>query len=120
MAVTAPVAASAQQLIGSYYATLGQHDFFNSSGTRLRDFGAIVQQDRANVHRFGIYDGNDEGDPVFGNRNNRSLIPNIIQLGSGGQGLRNWVMQGNQAYIYVEIYGFGSTPQYIVVHQGAG
>lgn len=120
LAVTLPVAAQAQQLIGSYYATLGPNDLYNSSGTRLGDFGAILQQDRANVHRFGIYDPLDQGDPYFGNRNVRSQIPNIWRYGAGAQTIPGNLSAGYAQDIYVEIYGYGSTVQYIVVHQGAG
>lgn len=120
LAISAPVAASAQQLIGSYYATLGPNDLYNSSGTRLSDFGAILQQDRANVHRFGIYDQGDQGDPYFGNRNVRSQIPNIWRYGAGGQSIPGNLSAGYAQDIYVEIYGYGSTVQYIVVSQGAG
>lgn len=120
LAVTLPVAAQAQQLIGSYYATLGPNDLYNSSGTRLSDFGAILQQDRANVHRFGIYDALDQGDPYFGNRNVRSQIPSIWRYGSGGQSIPANLAAGYQQDIYVEIYGYGSTVQYIVVSQAAG
>ncbi|ABD53086.1 hypothetical protein [Jannaschia sp. CCS1] len=120
LSFTIPFAAHAQQLIASYYTTLGPNDHYNSSGTRLGDFGAILQQDRANVHRFGIYDSGDQSDPIFGSLQNRSLIPSIWRFGPSAQGIPNRVVQGHQAYIFVEIFGFGGTPQIIVVHQGAG
>ncbi len=120
LAIVAPVAASAQQLIGSYYAVLGPNDLYNSSGTRLTDFGAILQQDRANVHRFGIYDANDQSDPVFGDASNRARIPSIWSLGPSGSTIPGALSAGYPQYIYVEIYGFGTNPQYVVVHQGAG
>lgn len=120
LAISAPVAASAQQLIGSYAATLGPNDLYNSSGTRLSDFGAILQQDRANVHRFGIYDALDQGDPFFGNATVRAQIPNIWRYGPSGQSIPRNLSDGYEQYIYVEIYGFGSTVQYIVVSQYAG
>lgn len=120
LALTFPFAAQAQQLIGSYYTTLGPNDLYNSSGTRLTDFGAILQQDRANVHRFGIFDQGDQSDPIFGSLNQRALIPNIWRFGPGGQSVPSSLAAGYPQYIYVEIYGFGTTPQYIVVSQNAG
>ncbi|MEJ6393272.1 hypothetical protein V8J82_08405 [Gymnodinialimonas sp. 2305UL16-5] len=119
-ALFVPGAAQAQQLIGSYYTTLGPQDHYNSSGVRLTDFGAILQQDRANVHRFGRADASDQRDPIFGSRENRSRIPSIWTLGASGGGLPAYVASGGISYVYIEIYGFGNTPQYIVVHQGAG
>lgn len=120
LAISAPVTASAQQLIGWYYATLGPNDLYNSSGVRLGNLGAILQQDRANVHRFGISDAGDQGDPFFGNRAVRSQIPNIWSFGTGGQSILGNLNAGYAQDIYVEIYGFGSTVQYIVVSQADG
>lgn len=120
LAISAPVAAQAQQLIGSYNATLGLNDLYNSSGTRLGSLGAILQQDRANVHRFRIFDPGDQGDPYFGNSNVRSQIPNILRYGAGAQTILSNLNAGYLQDIYVEIYGYGSTVQYIVVSQAAG
>ncbi len=116
----APAAAQAQQLIGRYYALLGPQDHVNSSGARLTDFGAILQQDRANYHRFGRAEAEDQFDPIFGNAQQRARIPSIWTLGPSASGIPAFVASGNTSYVYVEIYGFGSTPSYIVVHQGAG
>jgi hypothetical protein len=44
--------ARAQSLIGECYDLIGPADFYDSSGVPLDDFGAILQQDRANFHRF--------------------------------------------------------------------
>ncbi len=59
-------AAFAAPNLASYYATIGREDFYNSSGSPLRDVGAVVQQDRANFHRFGLRHSGDETDPYFG------------------------------------------------------
>lgn len=115
-----PLPAAAQQLIGSYHALLGPQDHVNSNGVRLTDFGAILQQDRANFHRFGRADGLDQWDPVFADPAQRARIPSIWTLGPSGSGLPAFVSSGNTSYVYVEIYGTGGVPQYIVVHQGAG
>lgn len=115
-----PVAAQAQQLIGSYYAILGPQDHMNSSGVRLTDFGAILQQDRANFHRFGRRDDLDQFDPIFADGAQRARIPTFWTLGPRGSGLPAFVASGNTSYVYVEIYGFGAVPSYIIVNQGAG
>jgi hypothetical protein len=39
-----------------YVADITQRDLFNSRGVRLTNFGAILQQDRANVHKTGVLD----------------------------------------------------------------
>jgi hypothetical protein len=113
-------AAQAQQLIGSYYALLGPQDHFNSSGARLTDFGAILQQDRANYHRFSRPEEFDDFDPIFGDAAQRARIPSIWTLAPGASSIPAFVTSGETFYVYVEIFGFGTTPQYIVVGSGAG
>lgn len=39
--------------VASYIAHISERDLYNSSGTRLTDFRAILQQDRANLHKTG-------------------------------------------------------------------
>lgn len=46
--------------IAEYIAVIGERDLRNSSGTRLADYRAILQQDRANVHRNGKLDQFDD------------------------------------------------------------
>jgi len=45
-----------------YSTVLGDRDLVNSKGTRLSNFLAVLQQDRANVNRFGHPDKTDFGD----------------------------------------------------------
>ena len=54
-----------QQLLESYVALLSERDHFNSSGQRLTTAAAIIRQDRANFHRFGLRDPGDEDDTFF-------------------------------------------------------
>jgi hypothetical protein len=55
----------AQQLIESYQASLSERDHFNSSGERLATASAIIRQNRANFHRFGLRNSGDEDDTFF-------------------------------------------------------
>ncbi|WP_425039211.1 hypothetical protein [Primorskyibacter sp. S187A] len=64
--------------LAEYYVELGPQDFYNSSGKRLTSGAAIFQQDRANVHRFGIRHGGDSLDPFFASRANRARIPQLF------------------------------------------
>lgn len=74
-------AASAQDsVIGTYTALLGPEDLTNSSGTRLQDAAAIVAQDRANYHRFGIRHAADQSDPWFDSRGHRMAIPGLVVM----------------------------------------
>lgn len=112
--------ARAQALIGEYFALLGPADFYNSSGARLGDFGAILQQDRANYHRFGRRDDLDGWDPIFGDPAQRARIPQIWRIAPGSEYIPGWVLSGQTRYVWVRIFGYGSTPQFIVVSEGAG
>ena len=72
--------AAAEQL-GVYYMELGPEDYRNSSGAGLTDPGTILQQDRANFHRFGIRHSGDESDRFFGDRAARAQIPALFRAG---------------------------------------
>jgi hypothetical protein len=84
LAALAPAAAKAQQTVATYFAALGPQDFYNSSGTPLGSFGQVLQQDRANYHRFGRRDDYDEGDPIFADRQMRAMIPALFDAGDNG------------------------------------
>ena len=81
-----PLTATADELIADYFVELGPQDFYNSSGTRLGTTAQIFQQDRANVHRFGIRHGGDSLDPVFADRAMRARIPELLARGNAS----NW------------------------------
>lgn len=72
----------AQQLIESYQALLSERDHFNSNGQRLTTAAAIIRQDRANFHRFGLRDSADENDDFFADVNNRAALESLIARGS--------------------------------------
>ena len=63
----------AESLMFEYYTTLSQADTYSSRGAPLNSVCAIVQQDRANVHKFGNPDG-EQPDPFFTTAARRSMI----------------------------------------------
>lgn len=105
----------AQTIIEAYYAELSQRDMFNSSGTRLTDLGAILQQDRANVHRFGKRDPGDELDPFFGNRDLRARIPALYARGDTDPLIARIVTGGSPLAVLVLLCGGRAQPDYLVV-----
>lgn len=113
-----PVAA--QELIAEYYTSLGRGDVVNSSGARLTDFCAIVQQDRANYHRFGRRDDGDQGDPIFGSKEARARIPGRCVVLPGSDYIPGVVLRGDTRYIWVRVYGRGRVPDRIEISEGAG
>jgi len=114
-----PVAA-----VTSYFAIIAERDLFNSRGARHSDFRAIMQQDRANVHKSGvtdkIYDTYEDGSPniiaeefdgYFTTLERRSLLSSLpyyqyCQQGISNDMLEREIVSGrvNAAGIYVTIF----------------
>lgn len=112
--------AAAQTQLAAYYAEIGPEDMRNSRGVRLRDTGAILQQDRANFHRFGIRHSGDESDPFFGNRGMRAQIPTLYVRGPR-DGYTDSMASWDFAFgLLVVVCGSGGTPQYLVVNPADG
>ena len=70
----------AQQLLESYVAELSERDHFNSAGQRLTTAAAIIRQDRANFHRFGLRDPGDEDDKFFADEGNRGALKGCLSV----------------------------------------
>lgn len=78
--VLAPTAApAADQYLGTYVAQLSQNDHYASDGYPLSTAAQIVRQDRANFHRFGELDRNDEPDPWFGTNEARARLQSMLE-----------------------------------------
>lgn len=73
--------AQAQQLLDTYIAQISERDHFNSKGVRLWSAAAIIRQDRANFHRFGIRDPADQPDTFFADMGNRAKLERMIERG---------------------------------------
>ena len=65
-----------------YEARLSAQDHFNSNGQRLTTAAAIIRQDRANYHKYGLRDPEDEGDSYFASAENRARLEALIARGS--------------------------------------
>lgn len=93
----------------SYRARISQNDKFNSSGNYIATqyskdvVAAIIRQERANFHKFGVRDNEDEGDCVFASAENRSRLERWLASGSIGQATIRRIVDGNPV-IYVDIY----------------
>jgi len=66
------------QLVGAYTAAIAARDLTNSKGVQLSSFAAVLQQDRANVHKTGMVDHfgdfHDEVDAYFTSPKRRSQL----------------------------------------------
>lgn len=112
--------AAAQDLMASYYTLLTGADLSNSSGVPLGDFCAVVQQDRANYHRFGIRHDMDQPDPVFHDRAMRARIASTCALAAGSEYLPASLAQYGSKFVLVRVYGGGGVPSLVLVSEGAG
>ncbi len=103
----------AQQLLESYVALLSERDHFNSDGQRLTSAAAIIRQDRANFHRFGLRDPADEDDRFFVDEGNRAALENLLAHGRADQGVINRIVNGTPL-VRVEVWKENAGP-FIVV-----
>ncbi|MBO9420105.1 hypothetical protein J7481_11410 [Labrenzia sp. R4_2] len=105
-------AVAQEQLLARYIANIGPEDHYNSSGKRLTSFAALIAQDRANFHRFGIRHQHDGFDPIFTHRSMRAQIsPAVLKVESYYREYINHVVSSNGAdgtYIIVYVYGYGN------------
>lgn len=84
MLISVGLATAAVQSDGSfrYQAEIVGADMINSRGERLDDLAAILQQDRANYHRFDIRQSGDETDPFFADYQTRARMQTIYSPGT--------------------------------------
>ncbi|WP_371153583.1 hypothetical protein [Jannaschia sp. 2305UL9-9] len=90
--------ARAYDQLAYYITTIGPEDLRNSRGARLGSPAAVVQQDRANYHRFGIRHAGDEWDPVFSDRGLRAMIPAAVQVFGAYHGEMEALMQSGRPF----------------------
>lgn len=95
---------SAQELIGSYVAFIGEADLYNSKGARLTRPWQVLRQDRANFHRFGISQPGDEYDPFFASIQNRKAMEQMVMNGAIDPGAARRILDGGST-VFVRIFG---------------
>lgn len=103
--------ASADTTISSYQAVFSNKDFFSSSGASLKGTAAVIQQDRANFHKFFKRDGIDTDCGFFSSAANRAQIPAMLKRGGVSESLLGgpddeslWgvtIMQNNNGQYYL-------------------
>lgn len=111
--LVAPVV-QAQQLLGSYNATIGMQDLYNSNGVRLSTPAQVLRQDRANYHRFGISQYGDQWDPFFADINARARLEQMVNNQGLPPYVTNAIMSGN-VHVIVHVYGQNGWMQYVEI-----
>jgi hypothetical protein len=86
-----------------YTARLSADDHYNSNGARLADPAAIIRQDRANFHEFGIRDREDESDRFFAAKANRARLEALLRAGRIDRFTRRLIVDGTPL-VTVEVY----------------
>ena len=64
-----------------YRARIGLRDHRNSRGVKLPNAAQVIQQDRANYHKRGIRDPEDEPDPRFADDAARRRLSVLLSAG---------------------------------------
>ena len=101
-------------IVASYKAHLSAQDHFSSSGSRLSNASSVIRQDRANFHKFGLRDAQDEGDDFFANASNREALEQMIKRGNISPILSQEIINGRPIVI-VKVIRTSTGPYYIHV-----
>ena len=101
VAVPGAAAACQTRFVGAYNAVISRQDTFASDGLRLNNVAAILQQDRANVHRYNRRDRGDALDNMFLSAESRALIPRWLHEVTPGA--RAAILRGS-AFVNVRVY----------------
>ena len=99
-----PGVASADQYLGSYVARLSWNDHHASDGYTLDNAAQVVRQDRANVHKFGKIDGEDQGDPWFGSASARARFQAQLERRSAMSSATRQTIMNGTPLIEVQVY----------------
>ena len=95
--------AAAQQVREAYYARISVADHYNSSGVPLDNAAAIIRQDRANFHEFGIRDAEDQSDAFFAIKANGARLEALLRAGRMDKFTASAIVRGTPL-VYVEVY----------------
>ncbi len=96
--------ARACDLREEYLARLGANDHYNSRGVRLTSAAAIIRQDRANFHEFGIRDPEDQSDRFFASKANRERLERMLENGTATRAAL-WAVINETPLVIVRVCG---------------
>jgi len=89
----------------TYYARISQKDHYGKNGQKLKGAGIILQQDRANYHKYHRRDREDTADKHFDTRENRDKIKRMLARGYTSQTTLDAIQYGTPL-IKVRIYQY--------------
>ena len=102
--LVAATAAAADEYLGTYVARISEQDHQASDGYPLDTAAQMVRQDRANWHKFGNGDSEDQDDPWFTSNGQRARLEKLLgQGGAMSSATRRAILNG-EPLIEVEVY----------------
>lgn len=110
--------ANAQSVMFEYFTTLSPRDTYSSQGVPLNGVCAIVQQDRANVHRFGNPD-REEPDPFFTSPERRAMMTGKCEYDRSHHTVER-IRSQLIGFVLVRIYGSGGQISRVEIIEAAG
>jgi hypothetical protein len=96
--------ASADTYLGSYVARVGENDHYASDGYLLDTAAQMVRQDRANWHKFGVYDAEDENDSWFGATDSRAWLERALNRNSAMNNATRKAIVNGYPLVQVDVY----------------
>lgn len=96
--------ALADQFLGSYAARISNSDHHASDGYPLDTAAQMVRQDRANFHKFGVRDPEDDSDPWFRTAASRARFERMLNKDSAMNGATRRAIANGQPLVEVEVY----------------
>jgi hypothetical protein len=104
VALSAASPALADEFLGSYVARISSSDHYASDGYELDTAAQMVRQDRANFHKFGIRDPDDESDPWFRSTASRARFEKMLNKSSAMSGATRNAIANGEPLVEVEVY----------------
>lgn len=89
-----PHVVHSDELRAEFRAYIDANDLRNSRGQPLTELGAVLQQNRANLHRFNLGHELDTASLAFYSAENRARIPNLYNSGPRVSLLDDLIKQG--------------------------
>ena len=97
-------AAQADQYLGSYEARISENDHQASDGYALDTAAQMVRQDRANWHKFGSGDAEDQGDDWFDSKASRTRLESLLNKGSAMSASTRRAIENGEPVVQVDVY----------------
>ena len=96
--------ASADQYLGSYTARISDTDHYASDGYPLDTAAQMVRQDRANMHKFGRTDAEDDDDPWFASADSRARLEKFLNKSGAMSSATRKAIAAGEPVVQVDVF----------------